>query len=118
MFRIITAAAVASLCVFAGGASASAPAVGPLPKGSVSTIHVTKGSLVSIAMSSRAGKSWRLARIVDSHKLVEVGEANVGKSVVIVYRAVGRGTVSVKYGLTRGETRKAFASATFNVTVA
>jgi hypothetical protein len=118
MLRVITAAAVVSLCVFAGGAAASAPPVGPLPKGPVSTIHVTKGSLVSIALSSRAGKSWRLARIVDSRKLVEVGEANVGKSVVVVYRAVGRGTVSVKYGLTRGETRKAYASATFTVTIA
>ena len=38
-------------------------------------------------------------------------------SVVIVYRAVGRGTVSVRYGLTRGETRKAYASATFRVHV-
>ena len=49
--------------------------------------------------------------------LVEVSEANVGSSVVIVYRAVGAGSVSVRYGLTRGETRKAYASATFNVHV-
>ncbi|MDX6442408.1 MAG: hypothetical protein QOE43_2137, partial [Gaiellaceae bacterium] len=49
--------------------------------------------------------------------LVEVSEANVGNAVVIVYRAVGTGSVSVRYGLTRGEQSKAFASATFNVRV-
>ncbi len=46
-----------------------------------------------------------------------MSDANVGSSVVIVYRAVGRGSVNVRYGLTRGETRKAYASATFNVHV-
>jgi hypothetical protein len=30
---------------------------------------------------------------------------------------VGAGSVSVRYGLTRGETAKAYASATFNVRV-
>ena len=54
---------------------------------------------------------------MNAHVLVEVSEANVGNAVVIVYRAVGSGSVSVRYGLTRGETRKAYASATFNVRV-
>ena len=76
-----------------------------------------EGTLVSVALLSRAGKSWRLARAVSPTILVEVSEANVGSSVVIVYRAVGRGNVSVRYGLTRGETRKAYASATINVHV-
>jgi hypothetical protein len=49
--------------------------------------------------------------------LVQVSEANVGNAVVVVYRAVGQGSVSVRYGLTRGDTRKAYASATFNVSV-
>jgi hypothetical protein len=46
-----------------------------------------------------------------------VTEANVGSTVVVIYRATGRGSVKVAYGLTRGETAKAYASATFNVTV-
>jgi hypothetical protein len=54
---------------------------------------------------------------VNAHVLVEVSEANVGSAVVIVYRAVGQGSVSVRYGLTIGEQRKAYASATFNVRV-
>ncbi len=117
MLRVITAAAVATLCVFAGVAAASAPPVGALPMGPVSTIQTSKGSLVSIALPSRSGKSWRLARRVDARVLVEVGEANVGHSVVVVYKAMGRGSVSVRYGLTRGELPKAYASASWNVRV-
>jgi hypothetical protein len=116
MFRITAGAAMLAL-VLAFPALASSPPVGPLPPGPVSSITTPKGTLVSVALTSRTGKSWRLARAVSAKVLVEVSEANVGSSVVIVYRAVGRGSVSVRYGLTRGETRKAYASATFNVHV-
>jgi hypothetical protein len=104
-------------CVTAATAAATAPPVGPLPKGPLTTIATTKGSLVSIALPSRAGKSWRLARGVDSRVLVEVAEANVGRTVVVVYRAVGRGSLRVAYALTRGETKHAYASSTFAVRV-
>jgi hypothetical protein len=117
MLRATVAASLLAALVFTCSALASAPPVGPLPKGPVTSISTSKGSLVSVALPSRAGKSWRLARAVDSHVLVQMSEANVGNAVVIVYRAAGRGTVSVRYGLTRGEQRKAYASATFNVTV-
>ena len=116
MLRITVGAAMLAL-VLAFPALASAPPVGPLPPGPVTAISTPKGSLVSVALPSPAGKSWRLARAVSPSVLVQVSEANVGTSVVIVYRAVGRGSVSVRYGLTRGETRKAYASATFNVRV-
>ncbi len=116
MLRSTAGAAVVAL-ILAVPALASAPPVGPLPPGPVTSITSPRGSLVSVALRSHAGRSWRLARPVDPHVLVEVGEANVGKSVVVIYRAVGRGTVSVRYGLTRGETRKAYASATFTVHV-
>jgi hypothetical protein len=101
----------------AASANAGAPPVGPLPKGPVTTIATSKGQLVSIALPSRGSLSWRLAQPVSPKVLVEVSEANVGKSVVVVYRATGPGSVSVRYGLTRGETRKAYASATFEVTI-
>jgi len=117
MLRITVAASLLAALVFTFSALASAPPVGPLPKGPVASISTPKGSLVSVALPSRAGKSWRLARVVNSHVLVEVSEANVGNAVVIVYRAVGQGSVSVRYGLTVGEQRKAYASATFNVRV-
>ena len=117
MLRATVVASVLAALVFTFSAFASAPPVGPLPKGPVTSISTMKGSLVSVALPSRVGKSWRLARAVNSHVLVQVSEANVGNAVVIVYRAVGRGSVSVRYGLTRGEQRKAYASATFNVSV-
>ena len=88
-----------------------------MPKGPVTTISTSKGSLVSVALPSRAAKSWRLARAVNANVLVEVNEANVGSNIVVIYRATGRGSVKVAYGLTRGESAKAFASATFNVRV-
>ena len=116
MFRITAGVAMLAL-VLAFPALASSPPVGPLPPGPVTSITTPKGTLGSVALTSRTGKSWRLARAVSAKVLVEVSEANVGSSVVIVYRAVGRGSVSVRYGLTRGETRKAYASATFNVHV-
>jgi hypothetical protein len=117
MLRVTFAASLLAALVFTFPALASAPPVGPLPKGPVTSISTAKGSLVSVALPSRAGKSWRLARAVNAHVLVQVSEANVGNAVVIVYRAVGPGSVSVRYGLTRGEQRKAYAAATFNVRV-
>jgi hypothetical protein len=36
---------------------------------------------------------------------------------VVVFRATGVGKARVAYGLTRGETRRAYASLTFAVTV-
>jgi hypothetical protein len=116
MFRITAGAAIVALALSVP-ALASAPPVGPLPPGPVTSISTSKDSLVSVALPSRAGKSWRLARAVSPKVLVEVTEGNVGSTVVVVYRAVGRGSVSVRWGLTRGETRKAYASATFNVRV-
>src|SRR5467141_3373006 len=114
MFRVAFAASLLAALIATVSAFASAPPVGPLPKGPVTTISTSKGSLVSVALPSRAGKSWRLARAVNLHVLLQVSDANVGNAVVVVYRAVGQGSVSVHYGLTRGETRKASASATFN----
>jgi hypothetical protein len=112
-------AVAAAALVLALPATASAPPVGPLPKGPVTTIRANGGSLVAVALPRRAnGLVWRLARRVDPRVLVEVSEADVGKSVVVVYRAVRAGKVRVAYGLTRGETRRAYASLTFAVTVA
>ena len=49
------------------------------------------------------GLVWRLARPVDSKVLRQVGEADVGANVVIVFSAVGKGQVSVVFALTRGD---------------
>lgn|SRR5690349_14303160 len=117
MRQLAVLAAIVAVLIAIGPAEGAAPPVGALPKGPTTRIATSQGSLVSVAMPSAAGKSWRLARPVSSKVLVEVGEANVGRSVVVVYRAVGRGSVLVAYGLTRGETAKAYAAARFAVTV-
>src|SRR3569833_1296913 len=101
----------------AGVATATAPPVKVLPKGPVSTIATTKKQLDAVALPHAAGKSWRIARTVNASVLREVDEADVGKNVVVVFRAVGKGRATVVFARTRGESTTADASRTFSVTV-
>jgi hypothetical protein len=113
----IAAAAMAAVIVV-GVAFASAPPVGPLPAGPTSTIKTTKGQLVAFALPHRAGgRVWRVARAFNSKVLRQVSEADVGKQVVLVFQAVGSGTTTVAFGLTRGETAKAYESRRYTVSV-
>jgi hypothetical protein len=85
----------------------------------VATIRTQPGLPVAVALPHRSGgRVWRLAHGVDARVLREVSEADVGNDVVVVFRAVGPGRAKLSYGLTRGETRRAYASLTFVVTVA
>jgi hypothetical protein len=111
---LVSLLAVAAL---AAPAIASAPPVGPLPAGPTTQITTQRGALVAIALPSSPGRSWRLARAFDSRVLQEVREANVGASVVIVFKSTGRGHTTLIYGLTRGETAKAYAARRFRVVV-
>jgi hypothetical protein len=111
------AALLAALVLTAAAIAASTP-VGPLPKGPTTTISAARGTLVSVALPHRSGgKVWRQANTVDQKVLTQVTEGDVGSSVVIVFKAVGSGTTKIAYGLTKGETKKAYASQTFTVTV-
>jgi hypothetical protein len=99
---------------------ANAPPVGPLPPGQVTNVSTPAGSLVAIALPGQAASSglvWRLARGVNTKVLRQVSERNVGRDVVVVYKAVGRGQGTVAYGLTKGETRKAYKSVTYKISV-
>jgi hypothetical protein len=112
----VAVVAVLAAALFTAVAGASAPPVGPLPKGPVQSIQTTRGSLVSIAMPHRSGGLvWRLAK--GSKLLVEVGEADVGTNVVVVFRARAAGRATIAYGLTKGETKTAHASRTFVVRI-
>jgi hypothetical protein len=103
---------------FAANAAATAGPIGPLPPGPTTTISTVHGSLLSVVLPKGAqGRSWRQANSYDSKVLKEVTEANVGQNVVIVFQTVGPGTTKVVYALTRGETKKAYASDTFVVKV-
>jgi len=116
MLRLLAVGAAALVLVLP--AAASAPPVGPLPKGPTTTIRTQTGSLVAVALPHRSGGLvWRLARPVSPKVLVEVSEADVGRDVVVVYRATRPGSARIVYGLTRGETPRAHESITFAVTV-
>jgi hypothetical protein len=114
----LVAVAVAAAAIVAGVALADSTPVGPLPKGPVSTIQTQKGQLVAVALPHRAnGRVWRVARAYNARVLQQVGEADVGANVVLVFKATGPGTTTLAFGLTRGETAKAYESRRFTVKV-
>ena len=118
MHRLITlAAALAAALVLVLPATASAPPVGKLPKGPVTTVRTPKGSLVALALPQMKGLSWRLARQVNSRVVVQIGEGDVGTSVVITFRAKAAGHTKVIYAATKGESTVARAARTLDVTV-
>ena len=113
------AASVAALVTPA--ALADSTPVGPLPPGPTTTWTTAKGTLVAIAVPRRkasTGLVWRIARPVDPRVLRQVGEADVGPTIVLVFRAVGRGNATVVLALTKGDaSAKAVASNTTRVKV-
>jgi hypothetical protein len=119
MLRLVAAgAASAAMLALTLPAGATAPPVGPLPQGPTTTVRAHTGSLVAVALPHRTGGLvWRLARGVSPRVLVQVSEADVGKDVVLVYRATRPGHAKLAFGLTRGETSRARASLTFDVTI-
>lgn len=120
LFRFALIAVMAGLLVFPGASVASAPPVGPLPPGQVTTVSAARGTLIAVALpgqSSSSGLVWRLARSVNAKVLRETSERNIGRDVIVVYKAVSPGDVTVAYGLTKGETRKAYKSVTYKIRI-
>ena len=114
----VAAALIATLAGVAGARTAAAPPVGPLPGGPSSTIQTQVGQLVAFALPHRpSGRVWRIARAINSRVLVQVGEADVGANVVLVFKAKAKGSATVSFGLTRGETAKAYEARRFIVKV-
>jgi hypothetical protein len=104
--------------VLAGSALATAPPVGPLPAAKVTRITTTRGQLVSVALPRRAGGYvWRVARAFDARVIRQVSEGEVGNSVVLVFKAVGKGHTAIVVAETRGETAKAYRAVRYAVTV-
>ena len=115
-------AALVTVSALAGAAAtatrASSPPIGPLPTGPHATVTTKAGELVAIALPHRSGgRVWRIARPFDGSVLREVSEADVGSSVVIVFKAVRPGALTLSYALTRGETTKALEARTFTVRI-
>ena len=97
---------------------ASSPPIGPLPAGPHATLTTKAGELVAVALPHRSGgRVWRIARPFDGSVLREVSEADVGSNVVIVFKSLRSGAVTLSYALTRGETTKALEARTFAVRI-
>lgn len=103
----------------AAGALADSSPIGALPSGPITSIEAPRGELVAIALPRRsAGRVWRIARAFDGRVLREVSEADVGSSVVLVFRTGGSGSTTVSLALTKGDTStKALESRRFLVRV-
>jgi hypothetical protein len=92
--------------------------VGPLPPGPLASIDVQRGQLVAMALPRSSGRVWRIARPVDAKVLRQVSEADVGSSVVVVFRAYGAGSTTVSFALTKSDvSRRALKSQRFRVRV-
>jgi hypothetical protein len=118
LVAVAAAAVVALAAVLALSAGATAPPVGPLPKGPVTTIRVLHGQLFALVVPRpRAGLAWRGARQSDATIARPLDEAEVNGNVVFVYRAGHRGTTTVVYALTKDEGPKALQARYFKVSV-
>jgi hypothetical protein len=113
---LMLAVALVAVATAASLGLADSTPVGPLPAGPTSTIETQKGQLVAVALPRKAsGRVWRIARTFNAKVVRQVSEANVGPNVVLVFRVVGSGTTRLVFGLTRGETAKAFEARRFVV---
>jgi hypothetical protein len=118
MLRMISiAAAVSAALALALSAGASAPPVGKLPKGPVTTVRTPKGTFVSVTLPRLKGLSWRLARQFNTRVVAQIGEGDIGAAVVITYRAKAVGHTKLVYAATRGESTVAKAARTLDVTI-
>jgi hypothetical protein len=99
---------VYSIIALSGGtavALADSTPIGRLPAGPTAAIEVEDGELVALALPQRsAGRVWRIARPFDGNVLREVSEANVGSSIVLVFRAGSAGRTTISLALTKGDT--------------
>jgi hypothetical protein len=101
----------------AGTARASAPPVGPIVNPAVTSLTTSKGSLISIALPTRSGYSWRIARALNASVVREASEGNLGPRVVLIFKAVGSGKATIVVAETRGETAKAYRAVEYDVRV-
>ena len=119
LLALSTVCAAAFALLTAAVGSADSTPIGPLPKGPVASTTTAPGLLVAVALphaSPSSGLVWRVARKYDSGVVKEISEADVGSSVVLVFKVVGRGSTSLVFALTRGDaSAKAVKSATHKI---
>jgi hypothetical protein len=116
---LLALVALVSVLAVAGAAFADSAPIGPLPAGPISSIAAQRGELVAVALPGRSrGRVWRIARPLDPSVLRQVSEANVGRSVVLVFRASGAGVTTISMALTKSDTAsKALESRRYRIRV-
>jgi hypothetical protein len=116
--RLVLVTACFVVAVSAALARASAPPVGPLPSGPVTSIRVQHGQLFALVVPQpRSGFTWRGARPSNPTVARPLDEGELNGNVVFVYRAGRAGSTTVIYALTRGEGYKAFKARYYRITV-
>jgi hypothetical protein len=116
---VVVAVSACAAAFAAPAVWASAPPVGPLPKGPVTTIHVQRGELFALVVPRPGvGLAWRGARRSDATVARPLDEAEVNGNIVFVYRAGRAGKTTVIYALTRDERPKALKARYFRIVVA
>jgi hypothetical protein len=110
---------VAAVGLAGPAALASTTPVGPLPSGPTETVSLGAGATFTATLpkSQAPGRVWRIARAFDSSVVRELSEGETTKAVRVTFRAVGSGTTTVVFALTKGETAHAEAAHTFRVVV-
>jgi hypothetical protein len=99
--------AIGAVLATATDGRADSTPVGPLPRGPVATTTTAPNQLVAVALphaAKQSGLVWRLARQYDSHVIRQISEADVGANVVVVFKVISRGSTSLVFALTRGDT--------------
>jgi hypothetical protein len=97
---------------------ATAPPVGALPAGPTAKVHMKRGQIVTFSLPHGVhGRVWRIKGSVNGRILKEVSEADRGKHVDIVFKAVGKGLAVIRFGLTEGEHTRAYLGRRYAVRV-
>ena len=104
--RCVLATLIGVAALGASIARADSTPIGKLPAGPVTSTTTKPGLLVAVALpraSASSGLVWRIARSYNSRVVRQLSEANIGTSVVLVFKIVGRGDTSLVFAETRGD---------------
>jgi hypothetical protein len=104
--KLVALTTAVALVVAAGAAADSTP-IGPLPHPQRTTVATHPGALVAVALPRQRASSglvWRIARPLNARVVREVEERDLAKTTVVVFRVAGRGTATISFALTRGDT--------------
>ena len=113
-----TAAVATAALALSGSAAADTTPIGKLPPGPVQVVTTERGQLVAASLPKLRNLDWRVARRVNSRVVRQVTEGEVGGTIVVVFRAVGKGKATIPFAATRGDSgSEAFRSVTYRVTV-